>query len=266
MQLLLAGYALAVAYALLDGGLAWRNLLRADALHAIGVSIAVCAAVLPWGARRASTTATGTALALLAATPWLTRALHDLSPPLAYALAPLVHVDGVSRFQALPLAALCAGGVALATSGLLERLAATRSAVVVTLAAAALAAGFQLATAHQLQLLGGALSPAHLAVVPNALDGFCRALAALGLGALVALHGPQTLRNALQALGQRSLWIYALHIPFCYGRLARPLRGQLDLADATLAVAALALLAAVLSLASVSFALTRRFRARPASA
>lgn len=252
LQLVLTGYALSLAHALIDDGLAWPTLLRSDALHAIGASLAVVALLLPWGARATRVlelraTAVGAALLLL--TPWLTSTLQRATQPAAYPLALWVRIDGLTRFAALPLAALCAAGVALASAP--GRMSTTRRALGMCFGGAAGAALFAAATTSVLDALGGALSPAHPAVLPNALDGLCRALCALGLGALAALHAPHALRHGLRALGQRSLWVYALHLPLCYGRLATPLRGRLDLAEATLAVCLLALGSGAIALRSV---------------
>jgi len=263
LRLLLGGYALSFAYAALDGGWVAATLLRADALHAIGACLAVVAALLPWAGhdahratepdaaraqgRRLTRAALGCALLLWLATPFVTQALHALRGPLAYPLAVLVHVEGVTRFSLLPLGALCAFGVALAPAA--PRLGSTRAA----LALAALGGGgagvFASATAAVLHATGGVLSTAHVAVLPNALDGLCRAACALGLGALAVLHAPRLLARALAALGRRSLALYALHVPLCYGRLSTPLHGRLDLLAATWAVALLSVVAATLAMA-----------------
>ena len=249
LQLILTGYALSLAHALLDGGLTRATLLRSDALHAIGASLTLVALLLPWrtrAPRELERRAILVSALLLLATPWLTRALHDTSGALAYPLALLVRVDGLTGFAAFPLAALCAAGVAL-SGPVSARLVTTRDAYTLTAGAALGAGACEFATARTLEALGGTLSPSHLAVLPNALDGLCRGMCALGLGALVTRQAPDLVRRSLQALGQRSLWAYALHVPLCYGRLATPLRGRLDLTTATLAVCALAIVASGLA-------------------
>jgi hypothetical protein len=40
-------------------------------------------------------------------------------------------------------------------------------------------------------------------------------------------------------LGRHSLFVYGLHLPFCYGLFGRPLRRQLDMLSATLWLLAL---------------------------
>jgi uncharacterized membrane protein len=249
LQLILTGYALSLAYALIDRGLTPATLLRSDALHAIGASLTLVALLLASGTRRPrqlELRALLVSAALLLATPWLTRTLQDAQGALSYPLALFVRIDGLTRFAAFPLAALCAAGVALAGT-VSARLVTTRAAYLLTAGAALGAGACALATSRTLEALGGTLSPAHLAVLPNALDGLCRGTCALGLGTLVARQAPDVVRSSLQALGQRSLWVYALHLPLCYGRLAMPLRGRLDLSAATLAVGALAFVASGLA-------------------
>jgi uncharacterized membrane protein len=251
LRLILAGYALSLAYAVIDDGLVWATVLRADALHAIGASLALCAVVLVRPSAAAlRTRAAALAVLLLAVTRPLSLALGDVASPMSYVIAPWVRIEGLTRFAAMPLSALCAGGVALAAGGLLPRLGRTSAALSVALGSSLLAAASWLACAHLVHSLGGPLSPSHVAVLPNALDGFCRALCVLSLGALVVLHAPAGLREALRALGRRSLWVYALHLPLCYGRLAAPLRSRLDFAEATVGVVGLSILAAALAVAS----------------
>jgi hypothetical protein len=96
-------------------------------------------------------------------------------------------------------------------------------------------------------------------VIPNALDGLARALCVLALGVLCVGLLPRALGTPLSALGKCSLWVYALHLPFCYGRLAAPLRGGLDLGSATVALL-------LLCCGSVLLALGLLARGRPRAA
>ena len=65
-------------------------------------------------------------------------------------------------------------------------------------------------------------------------DGCARAVACLAIGGLLASLVPTGRRGLviLRRLGGGSLLAYALHIPFCYGWLARPLAGRLTMATA----------------------------------
>lgn len=231
LRLIALGYALNAAYALLDGGLSDpATVLRADVLHAIGASM-VLVAVLALG--RPLALAVGLALVIVVACPWLSRLAAGATGPFAYALAPFVHVDGISQFSVIPLAALCLAGlmVARADAGPAPPTFAALGVIGLGLALAGSSA-----TAGLLHAFPGPLAPGHIAVLPNAVDGLGRALIVLALGGLV----PAGARDALALLGRHSLALYALHIPFCYGRLGAPLRGQLDLAQASLAFALLA--------------------------
>ena len=263
-RLVLAGYALSLAYAIVDSGLSLATVLRADALHAIGASLALVALLLPPCKKSARLRARALVLALLIvlATPWLTRALRGVVGLPAYALAPLVQVPGVTRFCAFPLAALCALGVALAS--LLPRATGARAGITLTGAGAVAVLGFSLLTNQVLGAVGGKLEPAHLAVIPNAFGGASRALCLLGLGALVTLPSRSLLARALAALGRRSLLAYSLHLPLCYGRLGAPLHARLELSQATLGCLLLALTAAGLALLAERTERSRH-RARPGS-
>jgi uncharacterized membrane protein len=231
LRLIAAGYALNVAYALLDGGLGQGNVvLRADVLQAIGASMLVaCSFAL--GAH--SFPAHWLAFALVLVCPWLSRLSAHASGTLAYLLAPFLHVDAISAFAALPLAAFLLMGLVVVRAGASSAPPSSRS---LALAGTALAIVGPLGTRDLLQAIPGPLAVTHVAVVPNALDGLGRALLVLAFGGLV----PATLRGSLVLLGRHSLLLYAAHIPFCYGRLGAPLRGQLDFAQASLAFLLLA--------------------------
>jgi uncharacterized membrane protein len=58
--------------------------------------------------------------------------------------------------------------------------------------------------------------------------------------------------SPLQQLGQTSLLVYWIHVDLCYGGIARPLRGQLDVAQATIWVFLL-----IIAMLGVSIAKTR---------
>ena len=84
-----------------------------------------------------------------------------------------------------------------------------------------------------LERLGGSLSRAHLAVIPNVIDGAGRGLFVLGAAAYIGIKLPRRVQLHLMRLGRATLIAYIFHIPFCYGRLAGPLKGNLDMPTAT---------------------------------
>jgi hypothetical protein len=246
MRMIAVGYALNAGWALLDGGLGQPNVvLRADVLHAIGASMLVTC-LLALGAR--SLPAQWVAAGLVLVCPWLSRLSASVSGPFAYLLAPFLHVPSVSAFSALPLATFLLAGFGLTRGDAAPQ---PRSLRMLALAGTALAVVGGLATQQLLLALAGTLTVTHVAVIPNALDGLGRALLVLALGGLA----PAALRGSLALLGRRSLLLYALHVPFCYGRLGAPLRGQLDFAQASLAF---------LLLASAALAFLKLAQIRPA--
>jgi hypothetical protein len=85
-------------------------------------------------------------------------------------------------------------------------------------------------------------SRAHPIIFVNGLDLAGRALfvavPCLSVGAGKTLV---RLREALCLLGRHSLFGYAVHLPFCYGAIARPLKRNLSMPAATLVLATLVL-------------------------
>jgi uncharacterized membrane protein len=263
------GYAVSLAYALIDRSFAPQTLLRADILHAIGASIALTAALFVGrgaGASRptapcpgaqegapgsgageaAPTDATGRA----AAAPWRLPALvaalavagpvalgdpaprAALHPALAAPLALLVDVPGYTRFPLFPLVAFTIAGL-VAGRRLVARPLGARGAAGLLCVGVAAAAVAEVATHAAVDALGrGPLTRAHPAVALNVVDGLARAAALLGAGLLLA---PAPLRAVgfLLRLGRGSLLAYAAHIPLCYGALARPLARRFDMVEAT---------------------------------
>ncbi|MFI5307509.1 MAG: hypothetical protein ACHQ53_09165, partial [Polyangiales bacterium] len=87
----------------------------------------------------------------------------------------------------------------------------------------------------------------NFAIVPNAVDLFGRALLLMALGLWLAPRLPVWLRSIAVALGRRSLVLYVLHLPLCYGRLARPFAHRLSMPQATLGLMLLVLACATLA-------------------
>ena len=87
--------------------------------------------------------------------------------------------------------------------------------------------------------LGPGAGRASLGIVTNVLHlGGC-GLVVLALGGLIGDRLSGAPLQWVIRVGQGSLFVYAIHIPFCYGRLAGDLRHGLDMGRATLAVALL---------------------------
>jgi uncharacterized membrane protein len=244
------GYLLSLTYALIDGGLRWSVLLRADVLHVIGLSIALAAwvGVRPGAdgrvdrdgfARRAGLLA----LAVTLVCPWLSAISQPVEGPARFVVGLVSDVPRVGLMPLVPLFAwLGLGAVAMRILG--ERLEKPRFAGALLLVGAAMIGVGVLAT-PPLRHLGPGSGRASLGIVTNVLHlGGC-GLMVLALGGLIGprLEGA-TKRWALR-LGRGSLFVYALHIPFCYGRLAGDLRRGLTMSQATLAVLLLIALCAL---------------------
>jgi uncharacterized membrane protein len=278
LEVAATGYVVSLAYALIDRSFAPETLLRADILHAIGLGIAVVAALLVGRSGKAGVAA---ALALVTVALALPIALGDtlqraLPAGAGWAgaavrapLALLVDVPGYSRFPLLPLVGFTALGVLVGRGlALLPAPARAGQALAALVGCVAGAAGLSVATRACVAALPlGPLTRAHPAVALNLADGALRAGAVLALGLLLAAWLSGRVLAPLVRLGRGSLLAYGLHIPGCYGALARPLARRFDLlgASAVLAVLALATYLAVWARDAVRDWLRgRRARAMPA--
>jgi len=244
LEVAATGYFVSLVYALIDRSFAPETLLRGDILHAIGLSLVVVAALLVGRPGRAGVVAVVVLVAVSLAIPILLGdTLQRALPPgagwagavLRAPLALLVDVPGYARFPLLPLVGFTAIGVLVGRG--LARLAAPMAAgpalgvLVMCIAAAALSSLATRACVSALPL--GPLTRAHPAVVLNLADGTMRACAVLALGALLTALLSASIVAPLVRLGRGSLLAYALHIPGCYGALARPLARQFDLPGAS---------------------------------
>jgi len=235
------GYLLSLVYALIDGGLRWTTLLRADVLHVIGLSIALAAwvGIRPGEGGRVDRDAFARragllGLAVTLACPWLSALSQPVDGPARFVVGLLSDVPRVGLMPLVPLFAwLGLGVVAMRMLG--ERLERP------PFAAALLALGVLFIAAGSfgtppLRELGPGAGRASLGIVTNVLHlGGC-GLVVLALGGLVGPRLEGAPRRWALRLGQGSLFVYALHIPFCYGRLAGELRRGLDMGEAIFAV------------------------------
>jgi uncharacterized membrane protein len=237
------GYLVSLCYALIEGRLGRTELLRADILHCIGLSMLVCIGLLV-GRSHLAERAAGLAALALGLGLWAGRWLPAPTGWLAVPLALVVDVPPYTRFPLLPLCGFTALGVAVG-DWLQRRPPTPLQSVLGCALLVALVPLWQYLTGLTLASLGGRLSRSHPAVVWNFLEGCTRALAVV-LASLAAASLLSRLRATahgavtwLLRLGRGSLLAYAVHIPLCYGRLARPLAHKLAMPLATVLVATL---------------------------
>jgi uncharacterized membrane protein len=273
LQIVIYGYVMSLAYAVIDGYGSLATLLRADVLHVIGLSIAVAAWIGIRAPRGATTvravplgrTSLGLGIIVLLICPWLSAwTLTHVDGPPRYVVGLFSDVPEVTLMPFVPLFAWFAMGVLAAQAMLSARFGSragspvgssvgsratlsargaprqtlTGLAVIGTLAAVAGSIATRyLGAAYDLEL--ARTTPL---VWLNAIDLGGRGVAVLAIGALVsdAFRGPA--RSVLLRLGRGSLVAYVFHIPFCYGLFARPFAGKLDMATASALVVALCVL------------------------
>lgn len=246
LRIVATGYLLSAIYAVIE----WRwdpaTLLRADILHAIGLSLVACTALLvgsdasrPRLMLRVGVLVLLTiAISLFAARMLKGHGMPELAKPF---LALFVDVTPYSRFPLFPLCAFTAIGFFVGTLPLPG----PRHSAFLALGFMLSVPLLRLLTTETVHLVGGTLSRGHPAVFWNVLEGTARALAtlyfAVALSGLLESRGqtPGRAMGWLLRLGSGSLLAYALHIPLCYGRLARPIAGRLSMIEATPLVLAL---------------------------
>jgi len=243
LEVIFYGYLVSAIYSLIEWKFDVKVLLRADILHCIGLSLAVCTGLI---VLRSATRwrAIGLAATALLGGLLLGRLVPSLSLPswIRPLVGLVVDVPEYTRFPLLPLVGFCAVGMVVAPSLVAAE---KRQKPWHCLGAAALFVGLALVcgvlTQKTVAQLGGRLSRSHPAVIWNFLDGTCRALATAAVGLFLAgtLREGSPIVAVLTRLGRGSLLAYAVHIPLCYGRLASPIAGKLSMAQATPIVVAL---------------------------
>lgn len=275
LSVMLWGYGVNVAYAALDGARDLQTVLRADVLQLIGLSIALSAAVgiraRGAGGPAVSTLFRRTApLGVLAVLlcPWLTPLGGSIPAGLRYPAALWIDVPGITRMPMVPLFGWLTLGIAVthhllrsrSTGELHSQIAgASRGALWRTLLASVAISGLaHAATGAWVRASGEALTRAHPAVWLNAVDLGARGVTVLCVGALLSVSLGAAVRARLAQLGRGTLWIYVLHIPFCYGAPGRALYHKLDMATASLWLLPLAI-------ACCAAVLLRDWASRPAA-
>jgi uncharacterized membrane protein len=239
------GYAVNIVSALMDGWEGIETFTRADVLGVIGLSIVTVAFFGVRGGERIDPrflARTGAVLALapMLLCPVLTPLGAAVEGPMRHLLAPLVDVPGITQMPYVPLASWAGIGVlaarALAHANRTERsLAGAPDRVLALAAVGALGVVFAFSWLTQAWAAasGVPLSRAHPAVIANAIELAARGLGVLFVGALITPRLPQRVKHILLRLGRGSLIAYVFHIPFCYGALGLPIRGRLDMLEAT---------------------------------
>jgi hypothetical protein len=264
LQIVLWGYAASILYALLDGARSLETVLRADVLHVIGLGIATLALLgirprfgsphdTPPAPHRLGLAALVLGLAVTLLCPWLTQLTRDLPGPGRYLVALFSEVRGITRMPFVPLFAWMGVGVGAAlwmlgsfrhatqhsdpTSRWATRMGA-HPRTLLGMATLATAVAFSAGSlTHVFTTSAGIpLTRAHPIVWLNVVDLAARGVLLLAFGALLTPLLPQRAQSLLIRLGRGSLVAYVFHIPFCYGALAGPFAGTVDMTAATAGV------------------------------
>ncbi len=231
------GYGVSLLYALIESSrpVSFQavQILRADILHCIGLSLSLCALVLV-GRQRVWAWTLALLIVSIVAALLIPRVLPTPTQVWAAAAWGLwFDVPGYSRFPVFPLLGFCAIGFCVGEALRVRSLQPQemRRAFVACVLGAGLA---WLATRGLLWAIGGSLNRQHPAVIANLVDGTLRAMAVLCLAQLLAHRLPARsfVLRVLLHLGGASLFVYALHIPLCYGRLSSPIAHSLSVAAA----------------------------------
>lgn len=235
-----AAYAVNLGWGAIDGARSMAAFLRADVLHAIGLSlcgVALLVSAQPDGrvcVRRFSQRATACALLITVVSPWLTRWTRDMTGSWRFLIAPFSEVRELTRMPLFPLGAWCALGVVVGLWLMAAGDARDRSRREARIGAAGVLC--VLLGAWMTHVFTAALheplSRASVALWPNVIEGAGRGLCVLALGAWLTRWFARGAQAVLAGFGASSLVIYAVHVPLCYGRLAGPLRGALTMTQA----------------------------------
>lgn len=270
LQVTAAGYAVNLAYAWMDGAESYQTLVRADVLHAIGLSLAalgLCAGgrTAPPCPRAFARRVSLLGAAVMLACPWLSPAWPDPPVPLQPWVGLFIDVPGITVMPFVPLVSwTCTGALAGLWLSAASDWPQPQRLIGLGVVGFSLAWTGKLASDAWLTAAGGTLTRAHPAVLPSVVEYAGRGLVVLGLAPLLVASLPARLRAPFRDFGRASLWAYVFHIPFCYGALGVGLRGRLGMAEAApwvllLVVATYAVVRLRLKLASAP----RAFTAQP---
>jgi uncharacterized membrane protein len=248
------GYVVNAVSALMDGYTGPETFFRADVLHAIGLSIVLIGSLGVGGReridrRRLVVAASAISIVPLVICPPLSSSCWSTPPPASYLLGVVSYVAPVTRMPVVPLAAWAGMGLLLSLALIEANRQARAIAGAPTHVLGAVLVGATIvaivgtwAESAMTEALGVPLDQRSWAVVANAIELGGRGVIVLAVGALVTPLLPEGVRAVLTRLGRGSLVAYVIHVPFCYGLLARPIAGRLDMLEATLFVVALEVL------------------------
>ncbi|GAB4203848.1 MAG: hypothetical protein OHK0013_18330 [Sandaracinaceae bacterium] len=250
LEVLVIGYAVNAVSALMDGWEGPETLFRADVLPLIGLCIATVALAgigpdADGALDRRRLALTGAALAVVPVVicPWVTPWSRSVEGPARLALGLIAEVPEVTRMPFVPLAGWAGVGVLIGlflvrANRLARSVAGAPRHVLFALFVVALsvAVGFTHLTHVWVEASGRPLDRAHPAVIANAIELAGRGTLVLCAGAIATPYLPDALRRVLLRLGRGSLVAYVFHVPFCYGSLGAPIRGRLDMVEATVLV------------------------------
>lgn len=216
LGLLALGYGVSAVYLAIEGTLSVPTLLRADILHMLGLSLVVLnllARFLPAIFRPTVLVvlAVGCCLVSVVLSPVKTSNLW-----LNGGLGLFIDVPPLSRFPMLPMLGFPLVGAAVAQVDWPSPNQRPASKLRGLALAFGLVIASRYATSALVEVVGGALSRAHPALLANFAEGAFKAYCVL------VVAGWFVARSAavLCWLGRRSLFIYAVHLPFCYGAWA----------------------------------------------
>lgn len=249
----LVGYVVNAVSALMDGWEGVETFTRADVLQLIGLSIVTLGGL---GVRAdaagridgAHLRRVALALAILPVvlSPVLTPLAHGVTGPARHVLGLFLSVPDVSRMPFVPLAGWAGFGVLVAHGLSLSNREARsiagapdRVLLAVTAVALVVVLVFTRLTTWLAEVVPGTVDGSHVAVIPNAIELAARAVIVLCAGALLTTRLPNAARAVLVRLGRGSLVAYVFHVPFSYGALGEPVRGRLDMWEATALVVVL---------------------------
>jgi len=243
-EIVAVGYLLNLVLGVLEGATDVETYLRVDVLHAIGFSIVLASTLVgngsaPPSGRRLVVVGVGLVLAMSAAVLPLTklaRTTRTTTGPLGYLVGIFVEVPHVTRMPVVPLAAFLGVGLVFGAIVLERPRSRTFYALVAVVSAAVAVASF-LAMNAVVARVGGRFDRTHPAILLNIVELAARSVALVSLVLAIDPRSSSGVARGLALLGRHSLLAYAVHLPFVYGRIPRPIARSCSMPEASLALA-----------------------------